>query len=44
MIGNERLTAYIHSLERGDGGLLGRIAKEAAASSVPIIKRRRRPS
>ena len=39
MIGNERLTAYIHSLERGDGGLLGRIAKEAAASSVPIIKK-----
>ncbi len=39
MIVNERITTYIHSLERGDSEILSRIAKEAAASFVPIIRK-----
>ena len=36
---DERITAYINSLDSGDGELCDEIAGEAAASFVPIIKR-----
>ena len=39
MITDERITAYINSLDSGDGELCDEIAGEAAASFVPIIKR-----
>ncbi len=35
----ERLAVYLHSLEREEDGLLQDIAKEAAASFVPIIRK-----
>lgn len=38
MITDERITAYINSLDSGDGELCDEIAGEAAASFVPIIK------
>lgn len=39
MITDERITAYIHSLDSGDGILCDEIAREAAGSCVPIIRR-----
>jgi len=39
MITDERITAYINSLDSGDGELCDRIEQEAAASYVPIIRR-----
>lgn len=39
MITDERITAYINSLDSGDGELCDGIAREAAASCVPIIRR-----
>ncbi len=39
MITDERITAYINSLDSGDGVLCDEIAREAAASFVPIIRR-----
>lgn len=39
MITDERITAYINSLDSGDGELCDEIAREAAASFVPIIRR-----
>lgn len=38
MIGQERITGYICSLDRGHGELCDRIAKEARAAYVPIIR------
>ena len=37
MIVDERTITYINSLEQGDSEILSVIAKEAAASFVPII-------
>lgn len=34
-----RITAYIHSLDQGHGPLCDRIAREARAAGVPIIRR-----
>lgn len=39
MIADERITAYINSLDSGDGELCEEIAREAAAAHVPIIRR-----
>ena len=39
MIVDERTITYINSLEQGDSELLSVIAKEAAASFVPIIRK-----
>jgi len=39
MVTDERITAYINSLDSGDGELLDQIEREAAASYVPIIRR-----
>ena len=39
MITDERITAYINSLDSGDGEICDEIAREAAASYVPIIRR-----
>lgn len=39
MITDERITAYINSLDSGDGELCDEIAREAAMSFVPIIRR-----
>ncbi len=39
MITDERITAYINSLDSGDGELCDEIAREAAGSYVPIIRR-----
>lgn len=35
----ERVTAYIHSLDRGHGEFCDRIAREARADFVPVIRR-----
>lgn len=39
MITEGRITAYINSLDSGDGFICDEIAREAAASYVPIIRR-----
>ena len=39
MITDTRMTAYLHSLEDGDGALCEEIAKEAVKNRVPIIRR-----
>lgn len=39
MIVNERITAYLHSLDRGNGELLDSIEKEAEKDFVPIIRK-----
>ena len=39
MITDERITAYINSLDSGDGEICDAIAKEAVESFVPIIRR-----
>ena len=39
MIVNGRLTAYLHSLDTGNGALCGAIEKEAIKARVPILKR-----
>lgn len=39
MIVNERITAYLHSLDRGNGELLDSIEEEAAKDFVPIIRK-----
>lgn len=39
MITDGRITAYINSLDSGNGTLCDEIAREAAASYVPIIRR-----
>lgn len=39
MIVNERLTEYIHSLDRGNGSVIDRIEKEALENYVPIIRK-----
>ena len=39
MITDERITAYINSLDSGDGEICDEIAREAVESYVPIIKR-----
>lgn len=39
MITDERITAYINSLDTGDGEICDGIEREAAASYVPIIRR-----
>ena len=39
MIVNERITAYINSLDAGNGGLCDAIEEEAAAGYVPIIRK-----
>lgn len=39
MIVNERITAYINSLDRGNTELLNRIEQEALRTYVPIIRR-----
>ena len=39
MIVNGRLTAYLHSLDTGNGALCDAIEKEAIKARVPILKR-----
>lgn len=39
MITDERITAYINSLDSGDGALCDEIAREAEKSHVPVIRR-----
>lgn len=39
MMDQDRLTGYIHSLDKGHGELCDRIAGEARAAHVPIIRR-----
>lgn len=39
MIVNERITAYIHSLNAGNGSICDAIEEEALASYVPIIRK-----
>ena len=39
MITDERITAYLHSLDSGDGEVCDEIAREAAEARVPIIRR-----
>ena len=39
MIVNPRITDYIHSLNSGNGALCDRIAREARAAGIPIIKK-----
>lgn len=39
MITDERITAYINSLDSGDGALCDEIAGEAVKSHVPVIRR-----
>ena len=39
MIVNDRITAYIQSLDAGNGPLLDSIEEEALADCVPIIRR-----
>ena len=42
MIVDERVRDYIRSLEPGQDSLCGRIAREAEAGKIPIIKKRQR--
>lgn len=39
MMDQDRITKYIHSLDRGHGAFCDRIAREARAGRVPIIRR-----
>lgn len=39
MIVDERITSFIHSLNRDDEGIVGEIEREAIADEVPIIRR-----
>ena len=39
MIVNERIRDYLHSLESDEGELCDRIAREARAQDIPIIKK-----
>lgn len=39
MIVNDRITAYIHSLDSGNGPILDDIEKEALSEHVPIIRK-----
>lgn len=39
MMDQDRITQYIHSLDRGHGPFCDRIAREARAGRVPIIRR-----
>lgn len=39
MVVNERITAYIHSLDKGNGRLCDRVEEEAVSSGVPIIRK-----
>lgn len=39
MIVNERITSYLHSLDRGEGEFLDSVEKEAVRDGVPIIRR-----
>ena len=39
MIVDERITSFIHSLNRDDEGIVGIIEKEALADEVPIIRK-----
>lgn len=39
MIVNDRITSYIHSLDRGNGSLCDAIEEEAAALRIPVIRR-----
>lgn len=39
MIVNERVTSFIHSLDRDDEGIVGEIEREALADKVPIIRK-----
>ena len=39
MIVNERITAYINSLDRGNGSLCDEVEEEAVSSYVPIIRK-----
>ena len=39
MIVNERITAYINSLEQGNGAVCDAIEEEALSSYVPIIRK-----
>ena len=39
MITENRLTAYINSLDQGDGELIEQIAETAVKNRVPIIRR-----
>ena len=38
MIVNERLTAYLHSLDSGESEIIEAIGREARADRVPIIR------
>lgn len=39
MIVDERMTAFINSLDRGNGSILGEIEREARAAYIPIIRK-----
>ena len=39
MIVNDRITAYINSLDMGNGELLDAIAREARRDGIPVIKK-----
>ena len=39
MIVNERITAYINSLDRGNGSLCDEVEEEAVSSYVPISRK-----
>lgn len=39
MIVDERITSFIHSLQRDDEGIVGEIEREALADEVPIIRK-----
>lgn len=39
MIVDERITSFIHSLNRDDEGIVGEIEREALADEVPIIRK-----
>ena len=39
MIVDERITSFIHSLNRDDEGIIGEIEREALADEVPIIRK-----
>lgn len=39
MVVNERITAYINSLDRGNGSLCDQVEEEAVVSYVPIIRK-----
>ena len=39
MMDQDRITQYIHSLDQGHGAFCDRIAKDARAGRVPIIRK-----